>query len=572
MRQLRSSASTPGTRASALWGSGSRGGGSRAGNRSARRGVTLTIALVALLVPVAASAKGNPANDRARVAPGLLAHAKANPGEKLRVIVQSDAGAESAERASRGLGTVRRRLGAANGVALELPGAAVERLARTPGLTITLDTRVKLFGAGQPWTTALGVDTLWSRDAVTCAVNPLTLLKLDPSCIPSPAFIAPQAPAIAVVDSGIEASRLDFAGRVVADVKIAENDGPGDSRGHGTMVAGIAAGSALGYRGAAPNAPIVSLDVMDAAGEARVSDVIAAVDWILAHKDAHNIRVANFSLGAPGASARVHPLNHAVQKLWFAGIVVVASAGNYGVDGQPTAVANSPANDPFVITVGATDVASPTTRGDDTVAPWSVWGHTADGFAKPDVSAAGRYMVAPVPTSSSLVAERPGNVVAPGYMRLSGTSFAAPVVSGIAAQILARNPGWTPDQVKGAIMLSAEAMPLVTNRSGGVGEVDAAAAVDVASPPNPNAGLNRFLVPDPAGGPLPVFDGDAWAAAAAAGAAWNEAGWAEAAWAEAGWAEAAWAEAAWAEAGWAEAAWAEAGWAEAAWANNAAGE
>ena len=566
MRQLRTSVMrTNGgeSRASALWGGGSRAGESRSSalwgggsGRSRGRGtVTLTVALVALLVPVAASAKSSEPKQGSYVAPGLLEHAKQHPGQKLRVIVQSRDGVSGAEKAARGLGSVKRQLGAANGVALELPAAAVERLARTPGLSITFDAKVRLFAptSTQAWTKALRFPELWSRDEVTCAVDPLTLLKLDASCIPSPAFLAPQPPAIAIVDSGVDTTLADVGSRVVASVDLTSGQNSrGDGRGHGTFVAGIAAGAAPGFAGAAPNAPVVSLDVMDDAGEARVSDVIAAVDWIIANKDAHNIRVANFSLGAPAGSIRTSPLNHAVQRLWLSGVVVVASAGNYGVDGQARPVVNAPANDPFVITVGATDVAGTTSLADDTVAPWSVWGRTLDGFGKPDVSAAGRYMIGPVPATATLATERPGNVVAPGYMRLSGTSFAAPVVSGLAAQILARNPGWTPDQVKGAIMLTARAMPLVSDRSGGVGVVDAAAAVAASNPPNPNAGLRRFVVADPAGGAIPVFDSAGWAEAAAANAAWNEAAWNEAAWAEAGWAEAGWAEAGWAEAGWAD--------------------
>jgi serine protease AprX len=203
------------------------------------------------------------------------------------------------------------------------------------------------------------------------------------------------------------------------------------------------------------------------------------------------------------------------------------------------------------------------------MAPWSAYGYTADGFRKPDLAASGRYMVGPVPSGSTLASERPGNVVSTGYMRLSGTSFSAPVVAGAAAQLIARHPDWTPDRVKGALLATARSIG--SNRgAAGFGEVNVSAAANVTNPPNPNAGLNRFLVGDPAGGSTPVFDDAAWAETARTNAAWNEAAWAEAAWAEAGWAEAAWAEAAWAEAAWAEAAWAEAAWAEAAWAENLA--
>jgi serine protease AprX len=569
------------SRASALWGTGNRGGEHRSsalwgsGGRGGDRRLTALVAVMAILVmPVAANAhggKGHRDHDKSFVAPGLLKKAQSDPNAKVRVIVQSHAGAAEAENIAKGKGNgvVKRQLKAADGVAVEMTAERAAKLADDPGLVITPDYQVRLHDltSEQLWPLAQNFDDLWSKDAVSCATDALGLL-LDPTCVASAEVVAPTPPAIAIVDSGIDKDRLDFGGRVVAEMVVVSGTGvnsAGDGRGHGTFVAGVAAGSAPGHAGGAPNAPLVSVDVMDDTGMAYVSDVIAGIDWIIANKAAHNIGVANFSLGAPAASIKYSPLNDAVERLWFAGVVVVASVGNYGVDGLPTGVRTAPANDPFVITVGATDVASLIGLEDDSVAPWSVWGHTADGFAKPDLSASGRYMIGPVPSSATLASERPDSVVAPGYMRLSGTSFSAPAVSAAAAQVLARHPDWTPDQVKGALMVSARAMPLVTNRSGGLGELDAAGASAVAAPPNPNAGLNQFLVADPAGGSLPVFDEAAWAEAAHANAAWNEAAWAEAAWAEAAWAEAAWAEAAWAEAAWAEAAWAEAAWAEAAW-------
>ena len=90
----------------------------------------------------------------------------------------------------------------------------------------------------------------------------------------------------------------------------------------------------------------------------------------------------------------------------------------------------SPGDDPFVITVGAAALGGTVRVNDDSVAPWSAWGYTMDGFAKPEVSADGRYMVGPVPSGSSLAIQRADHIVAPGYMQLSGTSFSAPVVSG----------------------------------------------------------------------------------------------------------------------------------------------
>jgi serine protease AprX len=537
-------------RSSALWGTGNRGGEHRSnalwGSGRGRGLVTTVVAAFALVVPLGATAGGG----NSYLAPGLGQKADQNPGAKVRVIVQDVSGADSAEAKVKGFGQLKKKLESADGVAVELNAAQLRKLEQMPGLVITPDTQVRVNGlsSNQLWPYAQRLSYLWGS-------------------LYSP---APQAPTIAIVDSGIE-QRLDFGNRIKARVKLSSSttESAGDGRGHGTMVAGIAAGSGLNYAGAAPNAGLVDVDVIDDAGKAYVSDVISGIDWVIANKRTYNIRVANLSFGAPAGSLRNNPLNDAVEKLWFSGVVVVASSGNYGTDGAQTNIKTSPANDPFIITVGAADMGSSSSIDDDTMAPWSVWGYTADGFRKPDLAASGRYMAGPVPTTSTLSLERPLNVLGGGYMRLSGTSFSAPVVAGAAAQILARHPEWTPDQVKGALLVTARRMPAVAARgAAGFGEVNAAAAAAVTNPPNPNAGLNQFLRSAP-GGSTPVFDEAAWAETAKVNAAWNEAAWAEAAWAEAGWSEAAWAEAAWAEAAWAEAAWAEAAWAEAAWAEAA---
>ncbi|HYY33336.1 MAG TPA: S8 family serine peptidase, partial [Gaiellaceae bacterium] len=276
------------------------------------------------------------------------------------------------------------------------------------------------------------------------------------------------------------------------------------------------------------------------------------------------IRVANFSLQATQpASFMYDPLDKAVEKLWFNGVVVVAAAGNYGVDGQPTTVAYAPGNDPFVITVGASDLnGTATNPADDFAAPWSAYGSTLDGFAKPELGAPGRRLIGPVPGTSTMALEHPERMTASAYMWMSGTSFSAPVVSGAAALLLAKNPRWTPDQVKGALMLSAR--PTAAGVALGVGEVNAKAAFDVTSPPNPNLGLDQFVTSDGAGGL--AFDSASWANTAQADASWNNASWAGASWNAASWSSASWANASWAAACWASASWNAASWAQASWA------
>jgi serine protease AprX len=342
------------------------------------------------------------------------------------------------------------------------------------------------------------------------------------------------------------------------DLATATPNAAGDGRGHGTLVAGIATGASAGRAGAAPGANLVSVDVLNDDGMGWTSDVIAGADWILAHKDQYGIRVANFSLnGSADSSFMFDPLDRAVERLWLAGVTVVAAAGNYGA-GVEENVRFSPANDPFVITVGAADLNGTADASDDFAAPWSVYGSTYDGFRKPEVGAAGRYMVGPVPTTATLTSERPGSVVEPGFMQLSGTSFAAPVVSGSVAHILAIHPEYSPDEVKGALMVTARPTAAAP-WSLGVGEADAVLAATVDGPlPNPNAGLESFA----ANG---TFDADAWLTAAKSDANWNQANWNQANWNSANWNAANWNQANWNQANWNQANWNTANWNQANW-------
>ncbi len=395
----------------------------------------------------------------------------------------------------------------------------------------------------------------------------------------APLLLSPEGqnlepPTIAIVDSGIAAGRADFGGRVIEQVTLtsrADNQA-GDGNGHGTAVASVAAGEAGGYTGAAPEAKLVAVDVLDDNAVANVSDVIAAADWIYNNHERLNIRVANFSLHGTTLSSLVSdPLDKAVERLWLSGIVVVAAAGNYAVNGAESAVPFAPGNDPFVLTVGATDTGGSFTPRDDVAAPWSAWGYTRDGFAKPELSAPGRYIAAAVSANTKLARDRPERIVEPGYMQLSGTSLSAPVVAGSAANLLALHPGWSPDQIKGALMLSAEPLPRAPFRSVGVGAVNLARAAAVVDPPNPNLALNDFLVTDPAGGPTKVFDADSWTSAVETDAAWGSAAWGSAAWGSAAWGSAAWGSAAWGSAAWGSAAWGSAAWGSAAWGSAAWG-
>jgi serine protease AprX len=543
-------------RGSALWGKKTKGEARSSALWGKPGRLAALLSLVAVLAaPTAASATGH---DGALVPDRLLARAQANPDRGFSVIVQAKPGKSSTYVARMVTGVVaehhgkarglKQKFSAVNGVSARLTGSQIVALAGQKGiLAITPDRKLVpsgQFSNDQAWPQTAHVDDFWLGQSLSGV----------------------QLPAIAIVDSGVQSGRTDFGGRVVKQVRLTNllPNSLGDGRGHGTLVAGLAAGSAGRYAGAAPTAPIVSLDVMDDNGMALTSDVIEAADWILQNKTAYNIRVANFSLqSSTPATFAYDPLNQAVEKLWFAGVVVVASAGNYGDNGQLTTVAYAPGNDPFIITVGASDMnGTAWTAADDFAAPWSAFGYTLDGFAKPDLGAPGRGLVGPVPATSTMAREHPERVTAPGYMWMSGTSFAAPIVSGAAALVLAHHPNWTPDQVKGALMLTAQ--PTAAGTALGVGEVNAKAATQVSNPPNPNLALGQFVRADGTGGL--VFDAASWASTAQADASWNSASWNSASWANASWASASWNSASWANASWAAASWASASWNSASWA------
>jgi serine protease AprX len=521
-------------RGSALWGNG--------GGR--KRQLFALVGIVAALAAVAGTSArtADAAKVTALVPKDLLAQAQANPSQLFDVIVQGSRGVLSnkvadelnvAQKNNPGVarGVYRRFTTVLSGIAATVTGKQLQWLSKSPFVSvITPDTKTTSSGLTntQIWPQVAQLDAYWAR--------------ADAGGTP--------APSIAFLDSGIDASNPAFSGRVLDQENFYSGtnaNSPGDGLGHGTFSAGIAAGAVDGHAGGTPDAGIVELDVLDDQGSGSTSDMIAALEWVQQHKAQYNIGVVNISVvGSQNSSFMYDPLDKAVEELWLNGVVVVASAGNYGTDSGPSGVPFAPANDPFVITVGATDTNGTVDTSDDFAAPWSAWGSTNDGFAKPELSAPGRYMIAPVPSGSTLTSLMPDRVTEPGYMWMSGTSFSAPVVSAAAAYVRAEHPAWTPDQVKGALMVSA-ADSAGYNGTGamGVGEVQASAAVATDGTANPNLGLDRFLTSDPATG-LSTFDSDTWLTTAQNDPTWNAMSWASMSWASMSWASMSWASMSWA--------------------------
>lgn len=334
--------------------------------------------------------------------------------------------------------------------------------------------------------------------------------------------------AIAIVDSGISSSgdllgAKKGASRVVYAEAFGGLSGTLDSYGHGTHVAGIAAGDVSASRGrmsgVAPGADLINLRVLDGNGAGTDSAVISAMARVIELRNKYNIRVVNLSLGRPVFETyRLDPLCRAVEAAWKAGIVVVAAAGNggrentFGIQGYGTVL--SPGNDPYVITVGAMKSMDTLSRGDDQIATYSAKGPTAiDHIAKPDLVAPGNRVVSTIGAGSHTLATLyPQNVVEGGYLRLSGTSMAAPVVSGAAALLLEQDPKLTPDQVKARLMrTTTRSFPSVSFATDPVSGVTYKSAYDFltlgAGYLDINAALNGAdRVNKPALSPTTVYD------------------------------------------------------------------
>lgn len=262
---------------------------------------------------------------------------------------------------------------------------------------------------------------------------------------------------IAIIDSGITAD-ADLEHLVFARTFNDNANNTDDYYGHGTHIAGIIAGNGHDsggvYRGIAPDVHLINIKISDENGMAYESDTVEAMQWILENKDQYNIRVVNLSVqSSTPASYHQSPLDAAAEILWFNGIAVVASAGNKGGSFNPLHA--PPGNDPFLITVGASDEKGDAHRKNDSIAHFSPFGMTQDGFLKPEIIAPGVNIVSVLSHSSEWIYSHPDRVIFGQYFRLSGTSMSVPMVSAAIALLLQDEPNLNPDQVKFRLMATA---------------------------------------------------------------------------------------------------------------------
>jgi serine protease AprX len=315
---------------------------------------------------------------------------------------------------------------------------------------------------------------------------------------------------VAVVDSGITSwhddlgyngssslVRTNAGQRVVAFVDFVNGrSATYDDNGHGSHVAGIVAGNGYDSYGAragvAPEAHLVGLKVLDERGRGVISDVIAALDWIVTYKTQHNIRVANLSVGAAVVeSYRTDPLAIAAKRAVDAGIVVVTAAGNLGrnATGQTQYGAiTAPGNAPWVLTVGAYSHQGTVWRTDDVVAPYSSRGPSAVDFeAKPDLVAPGTGIVSLSDPTSTFYISKASQLLNGSrstsykpYLSLSGTSMAAPTVTGTVALMMEANPSLTPNMVKAILQYTSQRYASYDALSQGAGFLNSYGAVQLA--------------------------------------------------------------------------------------------
>jgi len=323
-------------------------------------------------------------------------------------------------------GVIRRQFNRFPWTIIEMPYGALQPLAMAPYVRrIWHDTKVKAL-------LDIAVPTIGSKvgQGLGYTGKGVTVAIIDTGIAPHPDLTSPENRIIGWYDL------------------VNGKSSPYDDNGHGTHVAGIVAGNGWSsrgkYTGVAPEANLVGIKALDKEGTGNISDILVAIEWCLEKQAVYNIRVLNLSLGAPAYQSSVSdPLCAAVRSAWDNGLVVCVAAGN---DGPGARTINTPGIEPKAITVGNLDDRGTVDPSDDIVNESSSVGPTIDDQVKPDLLAPG----------TNIVSLKPGG----GYQTMTGTSMAAPMVAGAAAQILQHRPGLKPDQVKRILKQNARDMGL----------------------------------------------------------------------------------------------------------------
>nr|WP_239163605.1 S8 family serine peptidase [Actinoplanes rishiriensis] len=372
-------------------------------------------------------------------------------------------------------GTIEQDLAVISGFAARLPSHALAVLERMPGVAeVTADGTVRM--SGKKWIDDGGANTPAGKVKKIAGGKKANTVQLTGAGV-----------GVALIDSGVApVPGLDEPGRVVNGPDLSfESQTPGlvniDTYGHGTHMAGIIAGAdpATGFEGMAPDAKLISLKVAAADGAADVSQVIAAIDWVVTHRNdpGLNIRVLNLSFGTDSTqSALLDPLSYAVEAAWRKGIVVVVAVGN---DGAAATRVTMPAANPYVLAVGASDSHGTEEHADDTVAAFS---NRGSAVRHADLLATGRSVVSLRVPGSYIDIAYPGARVSETTFRGSGTSQATAVVSGSVALLLENQPKLSPDEVKNLLIESADPLSGSDPIAAGAGQIDIAEAVTMGKP------------------------------------------------------------------------------------------
>ncbi len=417
---------------------------------------------------------------------------------------------------------------------------------------------------------------------------------------------------VAVIDTGVSpVEGLATPGKIIYGPDLsfesqAANLRNLDTNGHGTFMAGLIAGKdstltapyantpASAYRGMAPDARIVSIKVGVADGGTDVSQVIAAINWVIQHKNDNgmNIRVINLSYGTNSTqAAEVDPLSYAAEQAWKKGIVVVAAAGNSGYQAE-RGLAN-PARNRFVIGVGGYDTVGTPGFADDLLGTYSA-GIARSRDRAPDFVAVGSRLQGLRVANSYLDLTHPEGRLGSRYFRGSGTSQAAAITAGTIALILQKYPSLSPDQVKRFIATNTQALttekdpdyvgsgeislPKLATKTPGAYTQSFTAATGAGtlelSRGSDHVALNGAVLTgekDIFGKP---FNSAAMATAEAAGSSWsggtwNGNTWSGNSWSGSSWSGSSWSGNSWSGSSWSGSSWSGNSWSGSSWSGNA---